>query len=184
MQQNIRHQFADAEELVDSGSFVVVVLLYNPQLQSKMGAIVLYPSRCFNKVRNIDLRKDTGTCNVLPWRSLLISYNTYWYIKSISTLTGGMTFDPHTFQQSRTPLASSLFSPAAPFYSSVRYSVRKYCTYDVDFLQILIYSRLYVFSLCGYSFSYITLSSLFFAFFPVSVETMQQTASGQKLFPL
>ena len=56
---------------------------------------------------------------------------------------------------------ASLFSPAAPFYSSVRYSVRKYCIYDVDFLQILIYSRSYVFSLCGYSFSYLTLSPFF-----------------------
>ena len=54
-----------------------------------------------------------------------------------------------------------LVSPAAPFYSSVRYSVRKYCIYDVDFLQILIYSRSYVFSLCGYSFSYLMLSLFF-----------------------
>ena len=165
MQQNIRHQFADAEELVDSGSFVVVVLLYNPQLQSKMGAIVLYPSRFFNKVRNIDLRKRH---RYMQCFAMKVSVDFLQYI---------LVYRAHIYVNRRNDFWSAhlstvkdttgffSFSPAAPFYSSVRYSVRKYCTYDVDFLQILIYSRLYVFSLCEYSFSYLTLSSLFLLFF-------------------
>ena len=151
MQQNIRHQFADAEELVDSGSFVVVVLLYNPQLQSKMGAIVLYPSRFFNKVRNIDLRKRHRymQCFAMKVSVDFVQYiliypahiyvnrrNDFWsaHLSTVKDTTGFFSF-----------FARSVFLFVCQIFSAQVLYLRRWLFTDFNLLPIICLFTLWVF---------------------------------------